>query len=176
MNHEAQVRRMEGFPQVLSAMVKVVGNPVDARWKPPPPDDGSWSINEIVHHLADEEEADFRVRVEMTLTDPASDWPPIDPVGWARERHYNDGDVEEALARFSKLRQENVAWLRRLECPDWSSTHTHPKFGSMKAGEIMAAWVAHDALHLRQIARRLFQLAQRDGGEFSVEYAGAWAG
>ena len=55
MNHEAQVRRMEGFPQVLSALVKVVGNPGDARWKPPPPDDGSWSINEIVHHLADEE-------------------------------------------------------------------------------------------------------------------------
>jgi hypothetical protein len=38
----------------------------------------------------------------------------------------------------------------------------------------MVSWCAHDALHLRQIAKRTFQMAQRDGGRFTADYAGDW--
>jgi hypothetical protein len=38
----------------------------------------------------------------------------------------------------------------------------------------MVSWAAHDMLHLRQIAKRLFQIAQRDGDGFSTDYAGEW--
>ena len=42
------------------------------------------------------------------------------------------------------------------------------------AGDLLAAWSAHDALHLRQISKRLYQIAQRDAGSYSVQYAGEW--
>jgi len=56
-----------------------------------------------VNHLVDEEEGDFRLRLRSTLEDPARDWPPIDPEGWARlVRSYmvlgRDQDAKAALA------------------------------------------------------------------------------
>ncbi|NUP91044.1 MAG: DinB family protein, partial [Candidatus Sumerlaeia bacterium] len=51
-------------------------------------------------------------------------------------------------------------------------THRHPKAGPLRAGDLLAAWAAHDALHLRQIAKRLLDLARRDAGGFKTDYAG----
>jgi hypothetical protein len=161
---------LERFAGILPATVRDVAGD-DARWRPP---EGTWSILEIVTHLADEEVEDFRTRVELTLRDPTAPWPPIDPVGWAIERRYNEGDPAEALARFISERRASLEWLRTLNGPDWSTTYHHPKAGPIRAGDLLAAWSAHDALHLRQIAKRMFQLARRDGGEYTTNYAGEW--
>ena len=161
---------LERFGRYLPVIVEGVA-PGEARWKPA---DGAWSILEIVCHLGDEEEFDFRRRVQLTLGDPGQPWPAIDPVGWAVERRYNDGELSTALSRFVTLRRESVAWLRGLDDPDWSKTYDHPKFGPFRAGDIFAAWAAHDMLHLRQISKRMYQLAERDAGEYSIRYAGDW--
>lgn len=170
MQIDRLIERMERFPGALHALLEGL-DPECARWKPP---SGAWSILEIVCHLGDEEVDDFRTRVRMTLEDPGRDWPPIDPEGWARERGYNERDLAERLARFASERTDSVEWLRSLKQPDWSSERVHPKLGSMRAGDVMAAWAAHDALHLRQIAKRLHELAGVDAGGFDTEYAGRW--
>ncbi len=170
MRAERLIDRLDRFGAILPAVVADVPDE-DARWKPP---DGAWSILEIVMHLADEETEDFRRRVELTLRDPAAPWPPIDPDGWAVARRYNEGRLAAAVDRFTAARRESVAWLRTLSRPDWSRAWVHPKAGPIRAGDVFAAWAAHDALHLRQIAKRLYELAGRDGGEFSTSYAGAW--
>jgi hypothetical protein len=43
--------------------------------------------------------------------------------------------------------------------------------GPIRAGDLLAAWAAHDAAHLRQIASRLIDLAKRDAGEYHISYA-----
>lgn len=164
------IARLEHGALAIAAAVACV-DAEDARWRPDP---GSWSILEIVCHLADEESADFRTRTLMTLEDPEADWPPIDPQGWAIERNYQSMDLKEQLDRFLALRRESIAMLRSLTDPDWSRTHTHPVFGSATAGQMLACWCAHDALHLRQLSKRLYQLAQRDGGGVPLDYAGTW--
>lgn len=170
MNAEGLIDSLERFRAILPAVVgKVPAD--DARWKP---SDGAWSILEVVSHLADEEELDFRVRLRSTLTDPRATWPPIDPEGWAVERNYNAGDLRETVDRFVALRGESVAWLRSLNDVDWSVSHRHPRLGTMRAGDMLSAWAAHDSLHLRQIAKRLFQLTQRDAEEYTTSYAGEW--
>ncbi|MHC5003684.1 MAG: DinB family protein, partial [Planctomycetota bacterium] len=155
------------------ALPELVGGlpPEDASWRPP---DGAWSILEIVLHLADEEVEDFRARLESTLDDPERTWPSIDPEGWAVHRNYNDGDLNEALACFVSRRSDSLVWLRSLHAPDWLRSYEHPAIGSIRAGDLLAAWASHDALHLRQIAKRLHQLAARDSGEHSAAYAGSW--
>ncbi len=160
---------LERFADVLPAAVRRLRSD-DARWRP---DDGGWSILEIVAHLADEEVEDFRARLRLTLQDPLADWPPIDPEGWAIQRRYNEGGLDAALGRFVAARRESVAWLRGLPNPDYSQSHEHPR-GRLRAGDLLTAWVAHDALHLRQIAKRLYQIAGRDAGEFHADYAGRW--
>lgn len=170
LNLPGLLRSLDRFRQLLPEVVRGVATE-DARWKPA---DGAWSILEIVVHLADEEEFDFRVRLELTLTAPETAWPSIDPEGWAVTRKYNEGNLEETVQRFCKLRGDSLAWLRSLVEPNWHSAHSHPTFGSFAAGDILAAWVAHDQLHLRQLAKRFFQLADRDAGGFSNRYAGTW--
>lgn len=170
MNVLAIVNRLEAFGAALPALVSGVGDD-DARFRP---EASSWSILEVVTHLADEEVEDFRRRVRLTLEDPGSPWPSIDPEGWARERRYNESDLGESAARFVAERKRSVEWLRGLGDVDWRQAHEHPRLGSMRAGDVLASWAAHDALHLRQIARRMFQLTNRDAGDFTTRYAGGW--
>ena len=169
MDTELLIGRLAGFAETLPAAVAGVPD-ADARWRP---EQGSWSILEIVAHIADEEIDDFRMRTELTLSDPELPWPPIDPEGAAVERRYNEADLGKTVSRFVTARRESITWLQQLRDPDWSRTHHH-KLGDIRAGDVLAAWVAHDALHLRQIAKRLFQLTQRDAGEYSTAYAGGW--
>ncbi len=166
---ESLIGRLSGFAETLPAVVACVPD-ADARWRP---DEGDWSILEIVAHLADEEVDDFRKRVELTLLDPELPWPPIDPEAAAVERRYNEADFGKTVSRFVAARRESIAWLKTLRNPDWSNTFHH-RLGDARAGDVFAAWVAHDALHLRQIAKRLFQLTQRDAGDYSTAYAGTW--
>lgn len=170
MNSGAIIRRLEGFPAVVAALVRSVSDE-EARVRSA---SGAWSIAEIVAHLADEEELDFRARLGSTLRDARAPWPSIDPEGWARQRGYNAMNLGEVLERFTRARAESVAWLRSLEDANWSIAHPHPKFGPIKAGDLLAAWAAHDALHLRQIAKRLYERAAHDAPGFSTRYAGDW--
>ncbi len=170
---ERLIARLERFGDTLPAVVGDL-RPPDARWRSA---DGAWSILEIVTHLADEEVEDFRPRLRLTLDTPAEPWPPIDPEGWAVEHRYNEGDLAEALGRFQTERRASVQWLRGLgpaASVDWRATHAHPRLGSMRAGDLLVAWVAHDYLHLRQISKRMYQMTQDDGGEYEARYAGAW--
>lgn len=170
MNTQAIIERMDRLSSVLPALVSGLSRE-EALWRP---DAQTWSILEVVCHLADEEAGDFRPRLERTLAEPQTEWDPIDPEGWALARHYREADLEEATARFVAERQRSVVWLMGLGRVDWSRVYEHPRLGSIRAGDLLAAWAAHDALHLRQIAKRLYELAAHDAPGFETVYAGEW--
>jgi hypothetical protein len=173
MNHHALIASLDRFRTILPAVIAGITTE-DARWQP---NESHWSILEILMHLCDEEIEDFRTRLRVTLEIPKhgmKPWPPIDPEGWAVARVYNDADFDHAVARFVKERKDSIDWLRSLDDADWSVAYQHPKFGPIRAGDLLAAWAAHDLLHLRQIAKRLYQIAQRDAEGFSTRYAGEW--
>lgn len=140
------------------------------RWKPAPEE---WSILEVVNHLADEDAEDFRARLDAILHRPEQVWVPIDPQGWAVERAYNARGMDASLERFVTERYRSVVWLRSLKSPLWASTHTN-QFGAISAREMLASWVAHDWLHVRQIARLQHHWAEQSISPESVQYAGAW--
>ena len=145
-----------------------------ARWRP---DADSWSLLEVINHLADEERADFRTRLDYILHRPDEPWPPIDPGAWVRERNYNQRDLAESLARFSEARAESLDWLRSLRAlraPDLSASIAAPWGGRFHAGDMLAAWVAHDLLHLRQLVELHYAWTAQQLQPYSVAYAGDW--
>lgn len=170
MQSDRLIDSLERFGNALSHLVADL-DAEDARWRPP---DEAWSIVEIVRHLGDEEVDDFRARLESTLRDRTAEWPGIDPEGWSTERNYRDADLDAAVERFVRERRHSIVWLRKLDAPDFALAYDHPKFGPIRAGDLLTAWAAHDALHTRQIAKRLYQLADRNGAAYSTEYAGGW--
>ena len=69
MNFELLLSRFSATPDVVSALFKDVPLEV-ARWKPSL---DSWSMLEVICHLADEERKDFRPRLKSLLfDDPAA--------------------------------------------------------------------------------------------------------
>lgn len=168
---DALCLRLGGFPKALRALV-AMASAEDTRWKPAPE---HWSILEVCCHLRDEEREDFAVRLASTLRDPAAPWPRLELEGIADRRGYNAQDLSLVLDEFAALRAENIAWLAgERATADFTKCHPHARFGPLHAGMLLASWAAHDALHARQIARRLHELSARDAGPYSIRYAGEW--
>lgn len=168
MDAAALVARMERMPDALEALLSGLPE-ADWRWRPP---EGGWSILEVLGHLAWEETEDFGARLSSTLADPTREWAGIDPEGTVARERFNERDPLETLRLFREERGRTLVWLRGLPSPRWDAKKVHPKMGALAAGDLMAAWAAHDARHLQQIARRLYALAARDGAPYSIEYAG----
>lgn len=141
-----------------------------ARWKPAP---DRWSILEVINHLADEEREDFRARVEFILSGAPGDPPPIDPVAKVTERSYNTRDLHESLSDYMRERQKSLEWLKGLSNPQWDNTYT-ASWGSIRVGDMMVSWAAHDLLHLRQINELKWAYNLLQYAPYSVDYAGDW--
>ncbi len=170
MRADRMILALENFGRLLPVLLDHLSQE-DACWKPP---SQNWSILEIVCHLLDEEVDDFRKRIEMTLQNPGDLWPEINPELWAVDRRYNERDLQEVVGRFVNARQQSVDWLRHLDHPNWFEVYRHPQLGPLRAGDLLASWVAHDQLHVRQIAKRKYEMINRDADEFSTHYAGDW--
>jgi hypothetical protein len=170
MDLEVMAARLRANGEVLAALVAGVSEQ-QALWRPGPDE---WSILEVVNHLADEEVEDFRTRLDLTLHEPGSAWPPIDPQAAVRTRGYNDRDLGESLDRFLSARRDSLAWLGGLDRPRWSLAYEHPKAGPITAGDLLTSWVAHDHIHIRQLNRLQREYLVSDLSEHSPDYAGRW--
>ena len=165
---QAFISRLARGAEALRALVEGLGDE-EARWRLP---SGGWSILEVVCHLKDEETEDFRQRLRLTLEEPAKEWPKMDPEAWVTERRYQERSLKAELEGFLAERRKSLDWLRGLKAPDWSRAHVHPRLGSMAAGDLLASWVAHDLLHIRQIARLEYEHARALAAPFKPDYAG----
>lgn len=170
MEIEQITATMQANAQRIVAWVAGVGE-AQARWKP---DAANWSILEVVNHLLDEEREDFRQRIDYTLHRPSEVWPPIDPSGWVTARRYNERDLAESLAAFLAERERSLVWLRGLPAPDWETTAIAPWGDPFPAGKLLAAWVAHDLLHLRQLVELHYAWTTAGLAPYTCEYAGDW--
>ena len=114
-----------------------------------------------MNHLADEEAEDFRRRLELTLARKGEAWPPIDPQGWVESRDYRTRALGPSLDRFAAERERSVRWLRVLGDADLDASHAHPTLGTMRARDLLASWLAHDLIHIRQLTRLHYRWLER---------------
>ena len=164
------ILRMSANTRVVAALLDDV-TAEQAHWKP---DDASWSLLEVICHLGDEEREDFRTRVDVTLHQPDTPWPPIDPTGWVTSRKYAERDLAASLQAWLAERDTSLAWLCSLANPDWHTSRPRPRGGTISAGDVMAAWLAHDFLHIRQMNELHYAWHKLQSQSFGVDYAGDW--
>ncbi len=137
------------------------------------PNAESWSILEVVCHLYDEEREDFREHLDFILHRQNEKWHGIDPDAWVLEREYNKQNLTEMHGKFLAERRKSLEWLEGLSDADWETTYTS-QYGSMKAGEMFACWVAHDNLHVRQLTELRRKWIERITQPYDIQYAGDW--
>ena len=169
MNLGFYISRFDANISVFEGLVRGVSE-AQARWKPAPE---RWSILEVLNHLYDEEREDFRQRLDLTLHRRGETWPRIDPAGWVVERGYNQRDLDESLRNYTREREQSISWLRGLSDPDWQLSYQHTR-GSLTAGDLLASWLAHDFLHVRQITRLHYEYVSLVAAPYQTDYAGDW--
>jgi hypothetical protein len=113
-----------------------------------------WSVVEVICHLRDSEEASLtRTRLMRDQTNPQLS--ARDGAKLAIELNYASIPLDSALSAFLKFRAEHIQELSALSPEQWERTGQHPSVGQITIRGQIAHLVAHDAIHLAQIARQL---------------------
>lgn len=125
---------------------------VDAERARERPSADSWSIVEVVAHLGDTEERSHQ-RVQRMLNEDNPLLEGYDEQVLAAERRYHEMDLGEALERFKAERAAQLATLGALDADGWARPAVHNEFGPLTVASLTAVMLAHDAVHLAQVAR-----------------------
>jgi len=142
----------------------------DAGWRARPAL-SEWAPVEIVCHLRDEEVEDFGARVRV-IAKRSKKFAPIDPERWAMERKYLEDDGPGALAAFRERRSASLAFLDTLKPEGLTRAVPLARSGPLSGLDLLAAWVAHDRLHLAQLASTLARGWATRWTPLRVDYAG----
>ena len=162
-------QQLKNNSQAVACLTSELTNE-EARWRYEP---DKWTILEVINHLYEEEQKDFPLRLKYMLYYPEKTWPSIDPVSWVMENNYNSRDLNESIKNFQDERKKSLEWLKGIKNPNWEVEY-EASWGKIKVGDMFAAWVTHDLLHIRQITNLKRLYYQHKFGNYNSDYAGKW--
>jgi hypothetical protein len=119
------------------------------------PDEKAFSFVENVWHLADLEREGFGLRIHRILAEENPALPNFDGDRLARERCYQEKDVDRGLALFARARAQNLEALRRLRRADWKRSGSQEGVGRVTLADISRLMAEHDRSHGADIAEIL---------------------
>jgi hypothetical protein len=163
------IRQLAENAKAISALVRAVSED-QAAWKPDP---DTWSMSQVMDHLYKEELNDFRCHLQEMLSSPPQAWGSLQSAP-AVVDHWR-----QSVDYFLREREQSIAWLKGLQAPDWQAASVTP-FGPegekivLRAGDVLASWLAHDFLHLRQLIELQYAWCSRQALPYSLQYAGEW--
>ncbi len=160
-------RELERLPAVLEALLAGLDE-ISARTRPAA---GEWSPVEVLCHLRDEETEDFGARLRV-IVNGAGDFAPIAPERWAEERRYREASLTDAMEALRARRQASLDLLASVAPETLARSRPHHRLGRLSGLDILSAWVAHDRIHLAQLAGTLARIWALRWAPLRADYAG----
>ena len=148
-------------PQVLRTLIA----PLPAAWLAADEGPDTWSPLRVVRHLIWCEIDDWIPRARLILEHQNRlAFTPFDRDGG--EARYGDWRCEALLDEFARLRAENLRTLDgfALDAGTLALPGRHPDLGAVTLQQLLATWVAHDFVHVTQIARTLARQYRQEVG------------
>lgn len=110
----------------------------------------SWSIRDVLHHLADDELV-RAVRIRLAVASPGALLPAYDEAAWQRRLQYLWRSPELALATLDQVRFGTAEILQRLDDEGWARSGLHPERGVLTVAALVQGGVDHVAEHVAQV-------------------------
>jgi hypothetical protein len=170
MIHHTIINKLKDNAHIIETLLCNI-SPGQAVWRPAP---DKWSLLEVINHLYDEEIDDFRQRLEFALLRPSKAWKRIEPEKWVKEKNYSQRELQASLGDFLREREKSVQWLKGLTSPDWQAKDQYPFGILLTAEQVLANWLAHDFLHIRQINSLNWLYLAKIAPDIDLNYAGTW--
>ena len=115
------------------------------------PAPGKWSVQIVLAHLDDVEQLGMRSRGEAMVKQDRPLLKSFDQEARVIEMRYEKIDPRQSLASFTRQRNLNLKWLRKLRPAHLKRKGVHEKVGEVSVGEFLNEWAFHDLGHLKQI-------------------------
>ena len=120
--------------------------------------DGGWTVQEVVHHLADAHMNGY-TRFKFALTEDEPTIKPFDEARWAELSDSKTTPVETSLTLMDALHQRWTNLMRGMSPSDFSRKMNHPERGAMTLDNYLSLSAWHARHHLAHITN----LRQRNG-------------
>ena len=138
-------RYRRGAELVAVAITGAAGPELDFKGGPE-----SWSVRQIVAHLADAEAANV-VRLRQVIAEDNPTLVPWDQNAWAERTNYGKRKPSQALETMRQLRGDNYELLKDLPEETYSRTGNHLKRGVMSLLDLLRLFAEHAEAHAAQI-------------------------
>ncbi len=120
--------------------------------------EGGWTIQQVVHHVADSHMNAY-IRLKLALTEDNPTIKPYDENAWAMLPDVQLVPVNISITMLHTMHRRMVAALRHMSPADWQRTYFHPEHKrSIPLWELVAlyAWHSrHHTEHIRQLRQRM---------------------
>lgn len=153
---------LRNTPGVVEALLKDLHN----AWVLSNEGPETFSPFDVLGHLIHGEKTDWRIRIEMILSERKDPFPPYDR--FAQYRDSEGKDIRQLIEEFKRLRHLNLEFLETLNLSqtDLERKGIHPALGEVTLRNLIATWVVHDLSHLAQISRVM--------GKQYADFVGPW--
>ena len=117
--------------------------------------EGSWTVREIIHHLADSHMQGF-ARFKLALTEDNPIIKPYEQDGWALLPDVGRVEMEPSINILKGLHQRWTVLLRTMKTPQWQRTFHHPEWNhNFTLEQSLAQYAWHSQHHLAHIRTAL---------------------
>ena len=145
-----RIEKIRAFPAQLEALVEyldedaLMGRPLE----------GEWSVQQIVHHVADSHMSAY-MRTKLMLTEDKPALKPYDQEKWAELIDTATIPIEESLLILRGLHRRWVRLFETMQDADWSRAGTHPEHDRYTLEDVLRIYSDHGDNHIDQIKRTL---------------------
>jgi len=119
---------------------------------------GGWTIQQVVHHVADSH-LNAYIRLKLALTSDNPTISPYDENAWALLPDVTSVPVNISVTMLHTIHRRLVAVLEHMEGNDWHRTYYHPQHQrTFPLWEMVALYVwhsRHHTEHIRQLRDRM---------------------
>lgn len=149
---EHAVEVLKKTPSTLHSLLGVLSEPWVLKNEGP----NTWSPYDVVGHLIHGEETDWIPRINIILEHGAAKpFTPFDRFAFFQKS--KGKTLHQLLEAFETLRKKNLRELESLALKPhrFELEGTHPEFGTVTLGQLIATWVVHDLSHIQQVVRAM---------------------
>ncbi|HTN47230.1 MAG TPA: putative metal-dependent hydrolase [Flavipsychrobacter sp.] len=142
------IAAIDALPSWLDAVIENL----DAAQLDTPYREGGWTINQVIHHLADSHMNAY-VRLKLALTEESPVVKPYEEKLWAELPDAGEGvPVNISITLLHALHRRWVHTLRNMDEADWQRTYFHPEHERyVPLWEMTDLYAWHGRHHMEQI-------------------------
>lgn len=146
LQHE-WISGIEALPAWLDVCIENLdADQLDTPYRP-----GGWTINQVIHHLADSHMNAF-MRLKLALTEESPIIRPYEEKLWATTPEIEAVPVNVSITLLHALHRRWGALLRHLQPADWTRTYFHPEHDrDVPLWEMADTYAWHGRHHMEHI-------------------------